>query len=191
MAKKKNQKSKNSTQKILLYLVLLTGIALSLTLILKPKKIYAPTVATNAAPAPELPKDWKTYTIPGVLSFQYPPDYSTFANGGTNYPGIDVYDKKEHLGPANTYLSITTYLNGLKSYETDYNDYRSNPRRESQMKMLSDGFSLTFKDEKGYAYQVERHFKLKNGYIRAYYRSAPEIPSETYDKIISSIKILE
>ena len=52
MAKKKNQKSKNSTQKILLYLVLLTGIALSFTLILKPKKIYAPTVTEKITPSP-------------------------------------------------------------------------------------------------------------------------------------------
>lgn len=187
MATKKKQTSKISLKPVTACLAVVILIFLGAFILYKS---HAPSVTEKVTPAPEIPNNWKAYSIPGVLSFKYPPAYFTFDSSQLNSPGVNVYDKKEHLGPANTYLSISASQSGQSDYDTVYKDYKDVVRNNITTENLPDGFKITYKDNTGYVFQVDRFYKLKNGYARAYYRSSPGIPSDVYDKIISSIKIL-
>lgn len=175
MAKKTNKSFNVQLSKSIQFIVLF------LVLIVVGTIFFSHTISSlNPSNVESIPEDWKTYTADKKLSFKYPSNYTIYYVDKEKQKRVDIYDKVENLGPGNYYLTVDLEV------RSDPNlGYGNDQVREN----LNDGYKIVTKN--GIDYQLDRYFKVKGGYIRAFYRTNNGQPNDVYEKVIKSIKTNE
>ncbi len=150
-----------------------------------------PSPKADASPAPTgagETANWKTYAIPNILTFKYPPSYVI----RNSMPGVVIIaDKEANFGPAQTSILIDTRMTGVHS---DYNKTVS--LIEGKIEQLTNGVKTTHVADvnlnnvnQTFRY-TNIYYKYKEGAIVVIYGD-DQVGSRRYDQIISTFKFTD